>query len=104
MDNGLEPVIKRGELALAPDLPGVQQVRSRVDRLARARLPAHLIVKFALRTRTAALMALPEERLDTWDERQVRHALLYVLEAAEGSLRDAGLVALEAALGAQTTL
>jgi hypothetical protein len=58
----------------------------------------------ALRTRLAALMALPEESLDAWDERQVRHALLYVLEATDGSLRDARLVALEAALGAHTTL
>jgi hypothetical protein len=58
----------------------------------------------ALRDRLARLMELPEESLDAWDDRQVRHGLLFVLEAAAGALRDQRLVALEAALGSRTTL
>lgn len=57
-----------------------------------------------LRRRLAALLALPEPALDTWDDRVIRHSLLFVLEGATEPLRNERLMALEAALGSRNTL
>lgn len=58
----------------------------------------------ALRGRLARLMELPERALLGWTDRDVRHALLFVLEATSHALRDKRLMALEAALGGRNTL
>ncbi len=57
-----------------------------------------------LRGRLAELLLLPENHLQNWTDREVRHALLYVVEATSVALRDKRLVAIEAALGQRTTI
>ena len=57
-----------------------------------------------LRQRLATLLELPEAALATWDDRAVRHSLLFVLEGATEALRNERLMALEAALGSRNTL
>lgn len=56
-------------------------------------------VRTRLRERLAALLDVPLSELDDLDERGVGHALLFLLEASDESIRNERAVALEQAIG-----
>jgi hypothetical protein len=57
-----------------------------------------------LRERLAALLDVPLSELDGLDERGIRHALLFLLEASDESIRNERSVALEQAIGRHDAL